>query len=560
MSTPHDDGTGEKASLLLVDDQPANLTSLRAVLDRPDYDIVLARSGEEALSHVLRHTFAVILLDVAMPTMDGFEVARIIKQRPASRATPIVFVTASLQHIEWIFKAYSVGAVDFLQKPLDPYQVRAKVSVFVDLFRQSRQIQRQAERLREQERREQALEVERLRFSHERRFRNLAEAIPHIVWVAGQSGEIEYVTRRWSEVTGRPEQQAKEHGWLSAVYADDAEGLRRRWTQAFTKEAPFDFEFRLRVRDGSYRWYHGRALPERDATGKVIRWLGTLTDIDERHRVSDALQEAVQMRDEFLSVASHELRTPLTALMLRIDKLRRGGADDEGLRGGLDTAKQQVARLDALVGRLLDVSRLATGRVVLARDTFDLGETVRDVALRMQEESARAGCSVELDLQPGVVGAWDRLRLEQVVTNLLSNALKYGAGKRVQLRVEGETGRARLTVSDGGIGISEESLERIFGRFERAAPSSRYGGLGLGLYVVAQIVEAHGGRVQAVSRPGCGATFIVELPTTATASEASEPGESPGESPATRGAASSEGAPGSPDSREPPSAVRSQAS
>jgi PAS domain S-box-containing protein len=520
-------GAQEKASILLVDDQPANLTALRAVLERPEYDIVLAHSGEEALAQVLKRTFAVILLDVAMPTMDGFEVARIIKQRPASSATPIVFVTATLQHIEWIFKAYSVGAVDFLQKPLDPYQVRAKVSVFVDLFRQSRQIQRQAERLREQERREQAVEVERLRFAHERRFRNLAEAIPHVVWVADPSGEIEYVTRRWADVTGRPEHQAKDQGWLAQVDPEDAEALQKRWSDSIGRAMPFDFEFRLRVRDGTYRWHHGRALPERDAGGKVVRWLGTLTDIDEGRRLSDALQAAVRMRDEFLSVASHELRTPLTALMLRIDKLRRGGLEPEATREGLDLAKQQIARLDALVGRLLDVSRLATGRVELVWEDVDLGEVTREVAARMQDEAGRAGCPIDLEVDDGVIGSWDRLRLEQVVTNLLSNALKYGAGKRVGVRLEGGGRIARLSVSDAGIGISEESLERIFGRFERAAPSSRYGGLGLGLYVVAQIVDAHGGKVRAISRPGCGATFVVELPL-------AHAGSDPGESPSTR--------------------------
>jgi PAS domain S-box-containing protein len=517
----------EKASILLVDDQQANLTALRAVLERPEYDIVLAHSGEEALAHVLRRSFAVILLDVAMPTMDGFEVARIIKQRPACSATPILFVTATLQHIEWIFKAYSVGAVDFLQKPLDPYQVRAKVSVFVDLFRQSRQIQRQAERLREQERREQAIEVERLRFAHERRFRNLAEAIPHVVWVAGSTGDIEYVTRRWVDVTGKPEQHAKDQGWLSQVDPQDGDALRKRWSDCIARGMPFDFEFRLRVRDGACRWHHGRALPERDASGKVVRWLGTFTDIDERRRLADALQAAVRMRDEFLSVASHELRTPLTALMLRIDKLRRGGLAVEVVREGLELAKQQIGRLDLLVGRLLDVSRLATGRVELVWESVDLGDLVREVSNRMQDEAARAGCPIDLELDDSVVGTWDRLRLDQVVTNLLSNALKYGAGKRVEVRLETEDGVARLSVHDSGIGISEEALERIFGRFERAAPSSRYGGLGLGLYVVAQIVEAHGGKVRAVSRPGCGATFVVELPLAQT-------GHDPRESPATR--------------------------
>jgi CheY-like chemotaxis protein len=150
-------------SILIVDDQPGNLLSLAAVLDRPDYDLVLAHDGPEALSHVLRRDFAVILLDVAMPGMDGFEVASIIKQRAAYRAIPIIFVTASVQHIEWIYKAYGVGAVDFLQKPLDAQQVRAKVGVFVELHRQRLLIRRQADLLREYELREQERREHELR-------------------------------------------------------------------------------------------------------------------------------------------------------------------------------------------------------------------------------------------------------------------------------------------------------------------------------------------------------------------------------------------------------------
>jgi PAS domain S-box-containing protein len=503
----------ERVSILLVDDQPGNLLSLQAVLESADYDLVLAHDGEEALSQVLRNDFAVILLDVAMPRMDGFEVASTLKQRVSYRSIPIIFVTASVQHIEWIFKAYSVGAVDFLQKPLDPHQVRAKVAVFAELFRQKRQIQRQAAQLREQERREQALELERVRMCHEQRFRNLATAIPHVVWVADADGHFEYVNPRWSAVTGRSEQEAFGAGWMDAVHPDDLSPLREHLPQLFRGGAPFDFEFRLRYADGLFRWQFARAIPERSSSD--ARWLGTFTDLDERKKAHEELLAAIRMRDEFLSIASHELRTPLTAMQLRLESLARAAREGKGVdrvKNGLELAARQGERLAELVGRLLDVSRLATGRPELRLDSFDLVEAAREVVSRLNENAERTGVALQLDAPENLTGNWDRLRIEQVMTNLLLNAIKYGQGKPVRMSLEGNGASVRLSVVDQGIGISPDAVDRIFGRFERAAPLRHYGGLGLGLYVVAQIVEAHGGHVYVHSRLGEGSTFVVELP------------------------------------------------
>lgn len=409
--TPNESPTIETVRILLVDDQPGNLLSLQAVLEREDYEIVLAHSGEEALGHVLRNDFAVILLDVAMPGMDGFEVASIIKQREKYRTIPIVFVTGSMQHVDWIFKAYDVGAVDFLQKPLDPQQVRAKVAVFVELFRQKRQIASQADKLREQERRAQRVEIERMRFQHERRFRNLADSIPHVVWMAGKDGSIDYISRHWSNATGRSEQSAKGDGWFGAVHPDDAERLRAQWDESIRAGEAFEFEFRLRSENGTLRWHTGRALPERENGSGIVRWLGTFTDADEQKRAHEDLREAVRIRDEFLSVASHELRTPLTALMLRLQKLRRaveGQPEAERLTGGLDQALRQGERLTELMNRLLDASRLVTGRLELKLEEVDLVEVAREAAGAMTEQASRAGCALELHVEEEPLrGAWD---------------------------------------------------------------------------------------------------------------------------------------------------------
>jgi PAS domain S-box-containing protein len=225
-------------------------------------------------------------------------------------------------------------------------------------------------------------------------------------------------------------------------------------------------------------------------------------------------QEAIRLRDEFLSIASHELKTPLTSLRLQLSLLERllGSEVLARLGGKLEGAHRQVDRLASLVTTLLDVSRIATGRISLELSEVDFTLAVREALERLREVFAQAGCTVTLQAGGPVVGRWDALRLDQVIVNLLSNAAKYGQGRPITVTVEGDREQARLTVRDEGIGIAAEALPRLFGRFERAVSVRHYGGLGLGLYISRQIIEALGGRVSVDSRPGEGATFTVELP------------------------------------------------
>jgi PAS domain S-box-containing protein len=229
-------------------------------------------------------------------------------------------------------------------------------------------------------------------------------------------------------------------------------------------------------------------------------------------------REAIRLREEFLSIASHELKTPISALQLQVQSLlaglARSGAnfDPERLKRGLERVDRQVKRQTLLVNDLLDVSRLSAGRLELVREPLELGALVRDVADRFEQEYARTGTPLELTLAPEVRGQWDRLRLDQVLTNLLSNALKYGRGNPVRVTLEEKDGRARLRVRDGGIGIAKEHLPRLFHRFERAVSERNYGGFGLGLWIARQIVEAMGGHIEVESVLGEGSTFHVELP------------------------------------------------
>ncbi|HEX8440057.1 ATP-binding protein [Archangium sp.] len=230
-------------------------------------------------------------------------------------------------------------------------------------------------------------------------------------------------------------------------------------------------------------------------------------------------QRAVRLRDEFLAVASHELKTPLTPLRLLLQGLRRvvesrpgQPVEPERVLRAVEGGEAQVRKLAGLVNDLLDVSRLAQGRLPLHLEWVDLVALTRDVVEQFAAEATRAGCRVELLDGSPVVGRWDRVRLEQVVTNLLTNALKYGKGRPIALRVWGEGGVARLRVCDEGIGIAPEHRARIFGKFERAVSDRHYGGLGLGLHITQRIVQALGGTILVESEEGRGSTFTVELP------------------------------------------------
>lgn len=637
---------GEPVDILVVDDREANRVALRALLSSPTYRLVEAASGPEALRQLLRREFAVLLIDVLMPEMSGFELAAAIRERPTTRAVPILFLTAEASDLAQVYAAYELGAVDYLIKPLVPEMVRAKVGVFVELYRQRKQVERQAALLLESVRQKTELEILQLRLATERRFRGLADAVPHIIFTARADGVVDYFNQRWFQHTGLSLADAG-GSWAAAVHPEDLPAALAAWGRALTGSTPDEFECRLHgAAERAYRWFLCRIVPERGTNGEVEGWLGTFTDIEEQRReravlaefkgtldavqdvvlifdpgewrilhasqgasdilgrpreellgtrpsdimpafdeahvralldavagespgvarevtryrrgdgsevplelslqrikidggrviaigrdISDRLRaeeerqqlyeravEAVRVRDDFLSIASHELRTPLTALRLHIEStvrgVRRAGGAGPGESGvaKLDLALRQVDRLTRLVDDLLDVSRMTEGRLTIERAEVDLAALVRDVVSRFEIEATRAGCRVTLLVDGQVRGRWDPLRLEQIVVNLLSNALKFGHGKPIEIRVGCDERSALLEVCDHGIGISAEARERIFKRFERAVADRSYRGLGLGLYIVERIVAAHGGTIAVASEPGQGARFTVTLP------------------------------------------------
>jgi signal transduction histidine kinase len=258
-----------------------------------------------------------------------------------------------------------------------------------------------------------------------------------------------------------------------------------------------------------FRWHACHGVPERERDGRIVAWLGVCTDFEELH-------QAIHARDEFLSIASHELRTPLTALKLRVQSLQRNATLDSEVRERLDSVGRQTLRLERLIADLLDVSRITTGHLSLDSEPFDMLDAAREVVERMTERTLAQACEVRLTSQGEVHGVWDRVRVEQVLTNLLDNALRHGAGRPVSIRIERCESSVLIVVEDEGKGIAKADLARIFERFERAAGQRGRDGLGMGLYIARQIVEAHGGSIHAKSEASRGAAFHVVLPLTAT--------------------------------------------
>jgi PAS domain S-box-containing protein len=287
--------TAAKANILLVDDRQGNLLALQAILEPLDENLIFAHSGEEALRQLLQHDVAVILLDVQMPGLDGFETAALIKQRERTKAIPIIFLTAISKEEQHVFRGYSAGAVDYLFKPFNPEVLRSKVAVFIELHRKTEQLREQTERLAEQE-------LAAVRRESEERYHQLADAMPQIVWTSSADGKATYYNQRWYEYTGLEPTTPEGDEWVEVVHPGDLGTTLDRRRETLASGEVFEVQYRFRSADGSYRWHLGRAVPIR-VEGRIEFWVGTATDIDDQKRTEQA--------QDFLLRAGAELAATL---------------------------------------------------------------------------------------------------------------------------------------------------------------------------------------------------------------------------------------------------------
>ena len=515
-------------NVLLVDDRADKLLALQSILADGEHKVVTARSGAEALRALLRDEFAVILLDVNMPQLDGFQTASIIRGRPRSEKTPIIFMTAVNDLEAGSTRGYSLGAVDYIHLPVSPDVLRAKVSVFVDLYRKREQVRRQAEAARASQEREHARRLAEVedRAALETRRNRFFTLAPDMLGVAGFDGRLMQLNGSWERALGLTAEELCARPVFELVHPDDRQAMRDHLRELSAGATTARFENRLRHADGSYRWLSWTAAPFREE-GLVYLFVRDVTLIkladEERlqlvreQEARRAAERENEIKDQFLATLSHELRSPLTPILGWTSMLRGGQLAPGDQAHALDVIERN-ARLQAqLIEDLLDVTRIVSGKLRMEMRPVDLGAVV-EAGL----EAVRAGAlkrAIALHVERGpepvrVVG--DPERLQQVVWNLASNAVKFSrdAGAvRVSLEVEPEA--VRLRVSDEGVGISPEFLPHVFDRFRQAAAGSTrtHGGLGLGLTIVRHIVQAHGGTVEAASEGvGRGASFTVVLP------------------------------------------------
>lgn len=387
-----------EAKVLLVDDLPENLLALRSLIQTEDRTIFQASSADEALSLLLEHEFALAILDVKMPGMNGFELAELMRGTAKTKRIPIIFVSAVGRDMDYAFRGYESGAVDFLHKPLSPFEVRSKVAMFVELYRHREALNQQ----------------------------------------------------------------------LAVVEA------ARREQEALLAE-----------------------LRETQAE----------------------LQKAVQMRDTFMSIVSHELRTPLNGLILdaqlrkmRLEQGREDAFTPDKLAEMIARDERQIRSLSRLIDDMLDVSRIRTGKLSVRPQPGDLGVLAGNVVENLSAQFSSSGRQIDLQVDGPAPVLMDEFRIEQVLTNLLTNALRYGEGKPVGVHVSSGDDCVRVDVRDQGMGISAADQRRVFEQFERVSSANAPQGLGLGLFISEQIVQAHDGCIELSSRLGEGSCFSVVLP------------------------------------------------
>ena len=561
-----------KVNILLVDDKLENLLALEAILEKLGENLVRATSGEEALRCLLNQDYAVILLDVQMPGMDGFETATLIRNRGRSRHTPIIFLTAFSSSDQMLFKGYALGAVDYLLKPLDPNILTSKVTVFVELFKKTEAVKQQAAQLV-------AVNGE-LRQSEER-LRSLSTCSPVGIFEIDTEGGCRYTNPRYQTICGLKAAESLEKRWLESVHPEDRERAVNSWSDYIHEGRNYSEEFRFQTAQGIVRWVQVRSSPMLSGQGELLGYVGTLEDITERKQAEEvraqvireqtARQEAEaanRMKDEFLAVLSHELRTPLTSMLGWSKILRSKKLDEKATSRALEAIERNAMSQMQLIEDILDVSRIIRGQLRLNVSAVNLISVMEAAleAVRPLAEPKDIKLNTVLDTSVGSVYG-DPARLQQVVWNLLTNAIKFTPkGGRVEVRLSAYFGSsisdfpaeryangfaqsndfglgsdgenldssntdeggnpkfkiqnsksqyAQIQVIDTGIGISSEFLPKVFDRFRQADSTTTrsHNGLGLGLAIVRHLVELHKGTIFAQS-PGTGegATFTVRLP------------------------------------------------
>ncbi len=506
----------DQTMILLVDDKQENLFSLRTVLQQQGFETDTAESGEEALKKVLRNDYALFILDVQMPGMDGFEVAEALTSLNKTRDIPIIFLSAVNTHKRFITKGFESGAVDYLTKPVDPDILTLKVRNFYRLYERT-------QALREAEKALSATVTE---------LRTTLESLPQLAFTASRNGEIEQVNHQWFEFALTrdtfPETQP------------GTPSLQEVWLQGIEAGQPLECEVSIRKRDDGIYYYHLLRATPVFINGQIRKWVATLTSINEQKLVNELLERKVEFRtrellrinhelevtnndlQQFTSVASHDLKEPLRKIQFFGNLLH----DQASLEGKpalyLEKIIAASSRMSNLITDLLSFAQLSRSELFQLTDIrLIIDEIVQDFEVTITEKQAviEIGSIAKLEAIPALI--------RQLFHNLISNALKFARkGEQPRIRIwsestgtpdadappEADGAYCRIFVSDNGIGFDEAYTDKIFTLFQRLNEREAYEGTGIGLTIAKKIVDKHHGFITARSQPGEGATFIIVLP------------------------------------------------
>lgn len=507
------DSSAGKANILLVDDHPENLLALEATLESLGQNLIRAGSGEEALRQILKHEFAVILLDVHMPELDGFETAVLIRERDRSKQTPLIFVTAVSTSEAYIFKGYSLGAVDYILKPFAAEILRSKVSVFVDLHFKNLQIQEQAERLRLAQKVEHDRGVALLK---ERAQAQMEERIANIVEIASDAIITISRTKRTVQVFNKGAEG------MFGLAAGDVIGknidsiLPGLWMEECREGKPREMEAR-RADGTSFPAEASCSILEQDG-GTFCTLI--LRDISERRRTEEELStfarklgEANRELRDLLMAASHDLQEPLRRIEIFSDRLMTKHQKEmpEAIAKDVLKMHNSAIQMHHLIADLLAYSKV-TGQPD-SLDNVDLEVIAGQVLADFEPQIEEAGARIEVGSLPSLTA--NKLQMRQLLQNLIGNSIKFRSKDRpltvkITSMVDGH--ECEIKVEDNGIGFDQKYLPKIFSIFERLHSRDDYEGTGVGLAICRKIVERHSGTITAEGRDGKGASFILRLP------------------------------------------------
>ena len=534
----------DRVNILMVDDRAENLLALDAILEPLGERLVRAHSGDEALKCLLTEEFAVILLDVQMPGLNGFETAEMIKSRERTRYVPIIFLTAISKDEAYVFRGYSVGAVDYMSKPFQPDVLRSKVSVFVDLYRKQRQLKRQERMLREAAIREVELEHRAQLLAQEARTAHIVGTAMDAIIVLDAAHGITLFNSAAERMFGRPASDVlgkrihdliPDDGLGEALTCAEDEAASDDLTpelHAFRGQRvagePFPMEATvscLDVADDRMFTIIARDVTERLRTEEALRTQAESLEQNaaELRALNDALQarqeeleRAMTARNRFYASMSHELRTPINAIIgyntLLLDHIY--GPLNEKQTHGLQRTHRAANHLLELVNDVLDLSKIEAGKIELTLQPVPFPGIIEDlfVTVRPLTDEHETPLELRIDGSPKSIIS-DPRRVRQILLNLLSNAIKFGRGRPILVEaLLAATDHVEIAVTDQGEGIEPDDVSRIFDEFVQLSNSHQLGGTGLGLPISKRLAALLGGELHVQSERGKGSTFRLRLP------------------------------------------------